>query len=103
MKHTYSVFNESQKHYDYYSSGQKPTLYLLSESSRLKSFILIQDLRVPLPEDAKYFGSGPFARGAVASSGTEPVFFNGANFAATIVNFTIISAVVGWIHSVFKK
>ncbi len=103
MKHTYSVFNEGQRHYDYYSSSQKPALYLRSNDSRLHSFTLVQDLRVPLPEDARYVGSGAFAKGAVATSGTEPLFFNGANFATTIVNFTIISAIVGWIHSLFKR
>jgi len=103
MRYFYSVFDEYGKFYNYYSSAQKPSLYLLSEDARLKDFVLLQDMRVPLPDDAAHLGSGPFVRGAVATSGTKPVIFNPANFAMTIVNFVVISNVVMWINSLWNK
>lgn len=102
-QYVYSVYHEDRKEYDYYTSGVKPSLFLRSSEQRLHSFILIEDLQVPLPDDHKYFGSGPRLRGAAATSGTAPVFFDAGNFAVTVLNFVVISNVVSWINSLWSK
>lgn len=102
-EYIYSVFSERTKRYDYYTSKVKPELYLRSDDSRLHSFLLMEDLRVPLPEDAKFQGQGVLLRGAAATSQIEPVFFNPSAFAVTVFNVFVISTIVGWINNWWRK